>query len=262
MSIREPLYGAAADRVRDQLAGQAPTPGVLPPAITEFLATVLAALDVPLADRPADDKLRAELLTRRAADTRVILELLLTHGDVARSTERLREWTAQHPVTYPTWQARTEQAAAEEQTLLNELAVVMEFPAASGGTVTVTADNAGASPSYGWQCTAGHRDEHPYAALPFARDDAKAHAAACEGRCPAAHPEDPSPCDGPVVVTVLDAGNAGANGCEHHGARLLASLDGGRVYPLPDAPPGAAIRVFKAAAHTAPYAWVKRGERP
>jgi hypothetical protein len=201
MSIREPLYGAAADRVRDQLAEQAPTPGVLPPAITEFLATVLAALDVPLADRPADDKLRAELLTRRAADTRVILELLLTHGDVARSTERLREWTAQQPVTYPTWQARTEQAAAEEEDLLAE-------------------------------------------------------------RCPAAHPEDPSLCDGPVVVTVLDAGNAGANGCEHHGARLLASLDGGRVYPLPDAPEGAAIRTFKAAATTAPYAWVERGERP
>lgn len=79
-------------------------------------------------------------------------------------------------------------------------------------------------------------------------------------RCPAAHPEDPTPCGGPVVVTVLDATNAGANGCEHHGARLLASLDGGRVYGLPDAPEGTAIRTFKAAAGLRPFPWVERGE--
>ncbi|MFF7763154.1 hypothetical protein [Streptomyces griseorubiginosus] len=75
-------------------------------------------------------------------------------------------------------------------------------------------------------------------------------------RCPAAHPEDPSPCVGPVAVTVLDAANAGLNGCEHHGARLLASLEGGRVYALPDAPEGAAIRTFKAADTTRPFPWI------
>lgn len=75
-------------------------------------------------------------------------------------------------------------------------------------------------------------------------------------RCPAAHPQDPTPCGGPVVVTILDRRNAGANGCEHHGTRLLASIDGGRVYPLPDAPEGAAIRVFKAADATHPFPWV------
>ncbi|MFD3716627.1 hypothetical protein [Streptomyces sp. NPDC058677] len=80
-------------------------------------------------------------------------------------------------------------------------------------------------------------------------------------RCPAAHPEDPTPCDGPPVVTVLDANNGGADGCEHHGARLLASLEGGRVYALPDAPDGAAIRVFKAADGTRPFAWVQDGPR-
>jgi hypothetical protein len=74
--------------------------------------------------------------------------------------------------------------------------------------------------------------------------------------CPAAHPDDPTPCTGPAVVTVLDAHNAGADGCEHHGARLLASLDGGRVYGLPHAEPGTAICVFKAAATTRPFAWV------
>jgi hypothetical protein len=81
-------------------------------------------------------------------------------------------------------------------------------------------------------------------------------------RCPAAHPEDPTPCDGPPVVTVLDRQNAGADGCEHHAARLLASLDQGRVHPLPDAPEGAAIRVFKAADGIRPFCWLDgpRGE--
>ena len=80
-------------------------------------------------------------------------------------------------------------------------------------------------------------------------------------RCPAAHHDDPTPCDGPPVVTVLDATGAGADGCEHHGARLLASLEGGRVYALPDAPEGAAIRVFKAADSTRPFAWYDNAPR-
>ncbi|MDX2650724.1 hypothetical protein [Streptomyces scabiei] len=75
-------------------------------------------------------------------------------------------------------------------------------------------------------------------------------------RCPAAHPEDPTPCGGPVVVSVLDAGGAGADGCEHHGARLLASLDRGRVYGLPHAAPGTAVRVFKAADGIRPFCWL------
>ncbi|MER7574930.1 hypothetical protein [Streptomyces sp. NPDC126514] len=191
---------------RNPAAEQAPTlaVGALPPAVTELLAAIVESLNVPLADRPLDDKARAELLTQRATDTRIIVELLLTHGDVARSVMRLREWTAEHPVTYPTWQARTEQAAAEGAQLL------AEAPAA---------------------------------------------------RCTAAHPEDPSVCNGPVVVTVLDADNAGAKGCEHHGARLLASLDRGRVYALPDAPDGAAIRVFTAAADTRPFPWLTDAQR-
>jgi hypothetical protein len=78
------------------------------------------------------------------------------------------------------------------------------------------------------------------------------------GRCQSAHPEDPSPCVGPLdAVTVLDPGNRGAKGCEWHAARLLASLKGGRVYS--GSVPEAAIRVFKAAAELAPFAWVERG---
>ncbi|MFH9425478.1 NUDIX domain-containing protein [Streptomyces sp. NPDC017529] len=59
------------------------------------------------------------------------------------------------------------------------------------------------------------------------------------GRCPAAHPSDPSRCDGPLAVTVTDSSTAGAgvDGCERHAARMLASLAAGHVYTLPDAPP-------------------------
>jgi hypothetical protein len=74
-------------------------------------------------------------------------------------------------------------------------------------------------------------------------------------RCSAAHPEDPTACGGPVAVTVLDAKGASVSGCEHHAARLLASLDGGRVYSLPDAPAGAALRVFTAADALRPFCW-------
>jgi hypothetical protein len=77
-------------------------------------------------------------------------------------------------------------------------------------------------------------------------------------RCPAAHPLDPSPCDGAPVVMILDAVNCGARACELHGARMLASLDGGRVYRLPDAPDGAAIRVWKAARDLAPFCWLRQ----
>lgn len=80
-------------------------------------------------------------------------------------------------------------------------------------------------------------------------------------RCPAAHPDDPTPCVGPIVVTVLDAHNAGADGCEHHGARLLASLDRGRVYGHRDASAGTAIKVFKAAQHIRPFPWVEDAPR-
>ncbi|MGW2490260.1 hypothetical protein ACWCV9_24030 [Streptomyces sp. NPDC001606] len=74
--------------------------------------------------------------------------------------------------------------------------------------------------------------------------------------CAAAQPDDPTLCVGSFVVTVLDRSDTGADGCEHHAARLLASLEGGRVYPRPDAPPGAAIRVFKAADGLRPFCWV------
>ncbi|MFI1184747.1 hypothetical protein [Streptomyces californicus] len=78
-------------------------------------------------------------------------------------------------------------------------------------------------------------------------------------RCPAAHPEDATRCGGPVVVTVVDAENAGADGCEHHAARMLASISGARPVAKPDAPAGMAVRIFRTAHHTHPFPW--RGEQ-
>jgi len=71
-------------------------------------------------------------------------------------------------------------------------------------------------------------------------------------RCGAAHPADPSDCSGPVVVTVLDVEQSGADGCEGHAARLLASLTAGHVFGLPEAPAGVALRVFREAGSLSP----------
>ncbi|MFE9764640.1 hypothetical protein ACFYPC_08935 [Streptomyces sp. NPDC005808] len=89
-----------------------------------------------------------------------------------------------------------------------------------------------------------------YASNAFRRTDASQLLAAEPSgqHCPAAYPTDPTPCRGPVAVTVLDQNNHGADGCEYHATRLLAALDGARVYALPDAPAGAALRVFRATA--------------
>ncbi|MGW6795126.1 hypothetical protein [Streptomyces chartreusis] len=76
-------------------------------------------------------------------------------------------------------------------------------------------------------------------------------------RCPAAHPEDPAPCDGPIVVTVLDSQNAGADGCELHAIRMLASITDARPVAKPDAPAGVTSRIFRAAQHTHPFPWLE-----
>lgn len=75
-----------------------------------------------------------------------------------------------------------------------------------------------------------------------------------DARCPAAHPEDPTPCQGDQhAVRILDAQDYEAEGCEHHGARLLASLEGGRVFPGNVS--GAATRVLAAADTIRPFCW-------
>ncbi|MFI8894875.1 hypothetical protein [Streptomyces paradoxus] len=88
----------------------------------------------------------------------------------------------------------------------------------------------------------------------------RSHENPSDQRCPAAHPEDPTPCGGPVVVTVLDGDNVGADGCELHAVRLLASLVGGRPVAKPDAPDGIAPRIFHEASRTRPFAWREVGQ--
>ncbi|MEU0783256.1 hypothetical protein ABZ341_16995 [Streptomyces sp. NPDC006173] len=81
-------------------------------------------------------------------------------------------------------------------------------------------------------------------------------------RCPAAFTDDAAPCDGPPVVLILDPNNRGAEGCEHHGTRLLAVIKDGRAVALPEAPEGTASRVFRAAASLRYFASHKHGEQP
>ncbi|MFD4868874.1 hypothetical protein [Streptomyces sp. NPDC058412] len=79
-------------------------------------------------------------------------------------------------------------------------------------------------------------------------------------RCVAAHPEDPTSCAGPLdAVIVLDSHGGMAAGCEHHAARLLASLDGARVEPGSVA--GAATRAFQAADSIRPFCWYTSAPR-
>ncbi|WP_369778317.1 hypothetical protein [Streptomyces sp. R33] len=79
-------------------------------------------------------------------------------------------------------------------------------------------------------------------------------------RCIAAHPEDPTNCAGPRdAVIVLDSHGGKAAGCEHHAARLLASLDGARVEP--GSIPGAAARAFQAADSIRPFCWFTNAVR-
>ncbi|GAA4971688.1 hypothetical protein [Kineococcus glutinatus] len=78
-------------------------------------------------------------------------------------------------------------------------------------------------------------------------------------RCAAAHVEDSSPCRGaPDAVRVVDAAGGSLMACVEHGATLLASLQGGRVYP--GSQPEAAVEVFTLAHHRAPFAFRDGGD--
>lgn len=76
-------------------------------------------------------------------------------------------------------------------------------------------------------------------------------------RCPAAHVEDPTGCEGPQdAVRILDMAGTETLACVHHGARLYASLVRPRVYPA--AVTSAALAVYTRAHTTPPFAWVNR----
>jgi len=76
------------------------------------------------------------------------------------------------------------------------------------------------------------------------------------GRCPAAHTDDPSGCDGPsAAVRVIDQFGAETRGCVHHGAVLLASLESARVYPGPQGRVGDSLRAYGLARSLPPFSF-------
>lgn len=63
------------------------------------------------------------------------------------------------------------------------MTAVLQIPTRHGHTVNVTADPNDQTRPYRWACTAGDAEgESAYASLPFARDDATAHADTCQAR--------------------------------------------------------------------------------
>ena len=90
--------------------------------------------------------------------------------------------------------------------------------------------------------------------MPIKQDLTEVSAAtASPGRCTAAHVLDPRPCEGaPDTVQIVDQTGGGVAACLLHGAVLLASLDGGRVYPL-GVPEGCAISVYVRARSLPPF---------
>lgn len=79
-------------------------------------------------------------------------------------------------------------------------------------------------------------------------------------RCTAAHIEDPTPCHGPHdAVTILDGAGNAATGCEHHGARMAASIDGARIEP--GSVVGAATRAHAASRAIRPFCWYEDAPR-
>lgn len=79
-------------------------------------------------------------------------------------------------------------------------------------------------------------------------------------RCSAAHPDDPTPCTRPHdAVRIVDTQDGETNGCEHHGARLLASLEDARA--VEGSVPAAGARVTLAADTIRPFCWYTRALR-
>jgi hypothetical protein len=85
--------------------------------------------------------------------------------------------------------------------------------------------------------------------------------AAKSTRCAAAHQEDRSSCSGAAeAVVVVFASDERVSGCVRHGAAMLASIIGGRVYPGPAAVGGEAIEAFNLAQGQAPFEFMRAGE--
>jgi hypothetical protein len=82
-----------------------------------------------------------------------------------------------------------------------------------------------------------------------------------DGRCAAAHADDHRPCDGLAdAIQVVDRTGSSVAACLLHGAVLLASLDGGRVYPL-NGPDGSAIAAYTRARSLRPFDFLTMSNR-
>lgn len=70
-------------------------------------------------------------------------------------------------------------------------------------------------------------------------------------RCAAAHHDDPRPCEEPRDAVIIKVGSTDVSACVLHGAAMLASIKGSRVYP--GSSDGAAIEAFKRAQTVQPF---------
>lgn len=91
-------------------------PSSLPPVVTDLLAAVAEALNVPLLSTEVhDERAASRLLDRRATYVRHYLELLRSHPNVSihRDAADLRAYIADTPVTYTTWETEAQAVAPE-----------------------------------------------------------------------------------------------------------------------------------------------------
>ncbi|MFE0171078.1 hypothetical protein ACFWZ2_02080 [Streptomyces sp. NPDC059002] len=74
-------------------------------------------------------------------------------------------------------------------------------------------------------------------------------------RCGAAHEEDRTPCEGPLMAaTIVTRDGEEITGCVRHSARRLASLPQARLHPLCCLSPWA-VAIYCQAATLPPFAW-------
>lgn len=74
-------------------------------------------------------------------------------------------------------------------------------------------------------------------------------------RCQAAHEDDPRPCEGPQDAVSIQTSGATVSGCVLHGAVMLASIRGAKVYP--GSVDKAAIEAFTRAQSMTPFDFFK-----
>lgn len=84
-------------------------------AAAQLLAAIADALDVPMADERADDATAYRLLRQRAAGAAMIARSTLrppvSPEAIEAAAAQLIRWTAEHPVSYVSWQERTDAPA-------------------------------------------------------------------------------------------------------------------------------------------------------